>query len=111
MTLNSWLQSLIRPFLHGGLLEVWLHGKTIRFGSSISRLLVANNDVDFCEPPKTVRPRRGGLQRILIARDNMWERHGLLPELGKITNIDLVDASEPRNTDGREIGARRAATG
>jgi hypothetical protein len=106
MTLNSWLQSLI----HGGLLEVWLHGKTIRFGNSISRLLVANNDIDFCEPQKTVRPRRG-LQRILIARDNVWERHGLLPELGKITNIDLVDASEPRNTDGREIGVRRAATG
>jgi hypothetical protein len=90
----------MRPLLKGRLRTLWLHFKTLRFAEKFARLLVANSKIDFSEPQNAVRLRKAKLRRILFVCDNTWERRGLLPELGKITEIDFVDTSELRATDG-----------
>jgi spore maturation protein CgeB len=100
MNLVSYLRLVMRPLLKGRFRTLWLHFKTVRFAEKFARFLVANSKVNFSEPHYAVSLTREKLRRMLFVCDNMWERRGLLPELGKISEVDFIDTSEFRTAHG-----------
>jgi len=114
MSAFSYFRSLMRPFLKGRLLEVWLHFKTALFARSFARLLVANSKIAYSEPLRAVNAKREKLRRILFICENMWERRELLPELVKISEVDFIDTREltaNRDNSAEFVGANDVAKG
>jgi hypothetical protein len=94
MKVVSFLRSLMRPFLRGRILRLWLQFKATRFAHRFARFLIANSNFDFSEPQHLIRPRKEKLRRMLFVCENMWERRVLLPELNQIAEVDFVDTRE-----------------
>jgi len=90
----SYLRSLMRPFLKGRLLEIWLHFKTAFFARKFARSVVATSKTASTEPKGAVSAKTEKLRRILFVCENMWERRELLPELVKISEVDFIDTRE-----------------
>ncbi|MBV8226846.1 MAG: glycosyltransferase [Verrucomicrobia bacterium] len=99
----SYLRSLMRPFLKGRLLEIWLHFKTAFFARKFARSVVATSKTACAEPKRAVSAKTEKLRRILFVCENMWERRELLPELVKISEVDFIDT--------RELTSNRARPG
>jgi len=74
MSTFSYFRSLIRPFLKGRLLWLWLHFKTSRFAGGFARFLIANCKKDFSEPHHPDKRREiahAGQQH--AASEHTWE--------------------------------------